>query len=94
MNGWKIGKTLTIPAIIAAAWYQFGHYDASADTETRSLQTAEIVENLQAIQVKQATAAEAEASKVKELCLRGLLKDVAECAKVGVDARPILRRQQ
>lgn len=81
----KISKWLgAICSIIAAGWFLFLHFDSSADTEQRSKDTAEIVEELKEIHLKQQSADEAKKAQLTEWCLSGKVKDQSECAKVGI----------
>jgi hypothetical protein len=79
-----VGAAVTL---LGAAWFMFGHFDASGDTEQRSKANEKVVKQLQEIKIKQDTAEEARNRLKKEYCLNGKLTDIDECAKVGVDVR-------
>ena len=77
-----VGAVVTI---CAAGYFMFVHFASSQETAERSKSTAEIVGELQAIRIQQATAEEAEKKTITELCLSHKLKDPVICAKVGVE---------
>ena len=83
-TGKYVGALVTL---LGTAWFMFGHFDSSAETEERSKETEKKVAELVEIRINQDTAETARLNLMKELCLAGTVTKVRECSKVGVDVR-------
>jgi hypothetical protein len=74
-------------AAVVALYFLFGHFADAEETSKRAKSNELIVKELAAIRLNQATKEQATSERDRELCIAGKLRDIDDCAAVGVEVR-------
>lgn len=78
----RYGKYVAaVTVIVTGVGFFYSHFATSQETDERSIATERIVNELQEIKVKQASAAE----QMRNMCEACVVTDKMECAKLGVN---------
>ncbi len=79
---YKIARAAgAVTAIVVVGYVFFDTYSAAQEAKS----TKEIVDQLQEIHIKENTAEQAEIELTRKLCIAKKLKDIDDCAEVGIE---------